>query len=148
MSQFTHELRDGIAWVTFDSGAMNTLSQTAISDLRAKIDELKKIHSATPLKGVILKGNRFGLGAGANIGELMSASREQLAQFIDVGHDTLYAIEEGPLKWLAVVDGYALGGIYELALACHGIIASETSTLGFPEIRLNIFPGLGGTQRM
>ncbi len=148
MSQFKHEIRDGIAWVTFDSGGMNTLSAAAIADLQAMIAELGRVHAATPLKGVILKGNRFGLGAGANIGELMAATREQLAGFIDKGHETLYAIEEGPLPWLAVIDGFALGGIYELALACRGIIATEKSTVGFPEIRLNIFPGLGGTQRM
>jgi 3-hydroxyacyl-CoA dehydrogenase len=127
---------------------MNTLSSGAITDLRALIKDIEKAHAASRLKGVILKGNRFGLGAGANIGELMSATREQLGAFIDLGHETLYAIEEGPVRWLAVIDGFALGGIYELALACHGIIATEKSTVGFPEIRLNIFPGLGGTQRM
>lgn len=148
MSQFKHEVRDGIAWVTFDSGSLNTLSAAAINDLKAEIAALNDIHKSTPLKGVILKGNQLGLGAGANIGELMSATREQLAAFLDAGHETLFAIEEGPLRWLAVIDGFALGGIYELALACHGIIATKKSTIGFPEIRLNIFPGLGGTQRM
>ena len=59
-----------------------------------------------------------------------------------------FAIEESPVPWVALVDGYALGGIYELALACRAIVATERSTVGFPEIRLNIFPGLGGTQRM
>ena len=54
----------------------------------------------------------------------------------------------GRCRGWRVVDGFALGGIYELALACRGIIATEKSTVGFPEIRLNIFPGLGGTQRM
>jgi 3-hydroxyacyl-CoA dehydrogenase/enoyl-CoA hydratase/carnithine racemase len=148
MSQFKHEVRDGIAWVTFDSGAMNTLSAAAIGDLKALVAELRKVHSSTPLKGVILRGNKFGLGAGANIGELLSADRVQLGQFIDQGHDVLYSIEEGPFPWVALIEGFALGGIYELALACHAIIATEKSTVGFPEIRLNIFPGLGGTQRM
>ena len=148
MSQFKHEIRNDIAWVTFDSGGMNTLSQAAITDLRALIDALQATHATTPLKGVVLEGNKFGLGAGANIGELMTADAAQLASFIDVGHDTLYRIEDGPFPWVALVDGFALGGIYELALACHGIIATEKSTVGFPEIRLNIFPGLGGTQRM
>ena len=110
--------------------------------------ELAAIHAKTPLAGVILKGNKFGLGAGANIGELMNADRAQLAAFIDRGHAVLYAIEDGPIPWVAVIDGFALGGIYELALACRGIIATPKSTVGFPEIRLNIFPGLGGTQRM
>jgi 3-hydroxyacyl-CoA dehydrogenase len=144
---FKHEIRNGIAWVTFDSGAMNTLSAAAVQELTALVTELRALHAKTPLAGVILTGNRFGLGAGANIGELMSADRNQLGGFIDKGHDLLYAIEEGPLPWLAVIDGFALGGIYELALACRGIVATEKATVGFPEIRLNIFPGLGGTQR-
>ena len=56
---------------------------------------------------------------------------------------------EGPAYAMGnAVHGFALGGIYELALACRGIIATPKSTVGFPEIRLNIFPGLGGTQRM
>jgi 3-hydroxyacyl-CoA dehydrogenase len=141
---FTTEIRDKIAWVTFDSGGMNTLSAAAVEGLSKVVAEVNK----QPLKGVILKGNRFGLGAGANIGELMSADAKQLGGFIDKGNDMLFAIEEGPLPWLALVDGFALGGIYELALACRGIIATEKSTIGFPEIRLNIFPGLGGTQRL
>jgi 3-hydroxyacyl-CoA dehydrogenase len=145
---FTHEIRNGIAVVTFDSGGMNTLSAAAVERLNATVKELAAIHAKTPLAGVILKGNKFGLGAGANIGELMSASKAQLAEFIDRGHAVLYAIEDGPIPWLAVIDGFALGGIYELALACRGIIATPRSTVGFPEIRLNIFPGLGGTQRM
>ena len=142
------DVRNGIAWVTFDSGGMNTLSQAAVSDLRSVTAAIAKAHAATPLAGVILKGNKFGLGAGANIGELMGADRAALGGFIDVGPEALYAIEEGPIPWLAVVDGFALGGIYELALACRAIVATEKSTVGFPEIRLNIFPGLGGTQRM
>jgi 3-hydroxyacyl-CoA dehydrogenase/enoyl-CoA hydratase/carnithine racemase len=148
MSQLTHEVRDGIAWVTFDSGGMNTLSQAAVTDLRAVTAAVLRAHAQTPLAGVILRGNRFGLGAGANIGELMNASRAEMSQFIDVAHEALYAIEDGPLPWVALVDGVALGGIYELALACRAIVATERSTVGFPEIRLNIFPGLGGTQRM
>ncbi len=148
MSQFKYEIRDQIAWVTFDSGGMNTLSQAAITDLRALIAELRQAHAASPLRGVLLRGNQFGLGAGANIGELMTADATQLAAFIDVGHDTLYQIEDGPFPWVAVIEGFALGGIYELALACHAIVATGKSTIGFPEIKLNIFPGLGGTQRM
>lgn len=148
MPQLHHEVRSGIAWVTFDSGGMNTLSQDAVRELHDVVGVVRRTHAATPLAGVVLRGNRFGLGAGANIGELMNATAADLARFIDFGHEALYAIEECPVPWLAVVDGFALGGIYELALACRAIVATEKSTLGFPEIRLNIFPGLGGTQRM
>jgi len=148
MGNFKHEIRNGVAWVTFDSGAMNTLSRSAIADIRTLREELAGAHARSPLAGVILTGNRFGLGAGANIGELMNADRRGLEELIDTGHEEMLAIENGPTPWIAVVDGYALGGIYELALSCHAIVATERSTVGFPEIRLNIFPGLGGTQRM
>ena len=97
----------------------------------------------------ILKGNRFGLGAGANIGELMSADRASSSPASSTAATRCSTrIEDGPLPWVALIDGFALGGIYELALACRAIVATEKSTVGFPEIRLNIFPGLGGTQRM
>ncbi|KKU53165.1 MAG: hypothetical protein A3G60_03635 [Candidatus Ryanbacteria bacterium RIFCSPLOWO2_12_FULL_47_9c] len=140
---FTHQVLDRVAWVTFDSGGMNTISTRAIKELGDLVDEL----DGTSLKGVILKGNKFGLGSGADIRELMRASRDDLARLIDDGHDVLFRIEESLVPWLAVIDGFALGGILELALACRGIIATAKSTIGFPEIRLNIFPGLGGTQR-
>jgi len=148
MGNFSHAIRDGIAWVTFDSGAMNTLSSTAMTDLTALKRDLDAAHAASPLTGVIMKGNRFGLGAGANIGELLGADEAALGTIIDAGNELLFSIEESPYPWLAVVDGVALGGIYELALACAAIVATPKSTVGFPEIRLNLFPGLGGTQRM
>lgn len=142
---FTHEVRDGIAWVTFDSGGMNTISAQAIEELWDLVGELEMIN--LQFDNVVLKGNKFGLGSGADIHELMHASRDDLARLIDQGHEVLFKIEEFPVPWLAVVDGFALGGILELALACRGIIATAKSVIGFPEIRLNIFPGLGGTQR-
>ena len=149
MSQFTHEVRNGdrlghLRLRRHEHALGERHPRPRRADCRAATPSTQK----TPLKGVILKGNRHGLGAGANIGELMNATRAQLEELIDAGNAQLFAIEEGPLPWVALLDGIALGGIYELALACHAIVATERSTVGFPEIRLNIFPGLGGTQRM
>lgn len=144
---FTYDVRDRIAWVVFDSGGMNTLSRAALDDLQRLVGEIEERAEADDIVGVILKGNRHGLGAGADIGELLNASATELEELIDVGNETLFRIEEMDVPWVAVIDGIALGGIYELALACHGIVATEKSTVGFPEIKLNIFPGLGGTQR-
>ena len=82
MSSLSYEVRDGIALVTFDQGAMNTLSGQAIEDIAALHAELAGVHADTPLDGVLLRGNRYGLGAGANIGELMKATPDQLAHFM------------------------------------------------------------------
>src|SRR5687767_5442558 len=103
MSDFKYEIRDGIAWVTFDSGGMNTLSRSAIREVAELRKKLAAEHAKSSLTGVVLKGNRFGLGAGANIGELMNAKRADLEELIDAGHEAMLEIEEGETPWLAVI---------------------------------------------
>ena len=148
MAQF-HTREDGdVAIVTFDSGGMNTLSRAPIEELERVEADIRARHARTPLAGVVLLGNRYGLGAGANIGELMHGSAADLTTLIDRGNAVLFRIEEGPVPWVAAFDGVCLGGIYELALACRAIVATRRSSVGFPEMLLNIFPGLGGTQRL
>ncbi len=148
MSNFTTRIEDGIAFVTLDQGTMNTLSRSAIAELDRVETELRSRYAREPIVGVVLSGNRYGLGAGANIGELMQGSPAELAALIDHGNAVLFRIEESPIPWVAAVDGVCLGGIYELALACRAIVATRRSTVGFPELLLNLFPGLGGTQRL
>lgn len=148
MGAFTTRYENGIAFVAFDQGGMNTLSRAAIEELDGVEAAVRVQHSKTPLAGVVLTGNRYGLGAGANIGELMQGTAADLAMLIDRGDEVLFRIEDGPVPWVAVVDGVALGGIYELALACRAIVATAKSSVGLPEMGLNIFPGLGGTQRL
>ncbi len=148
MGAFTTRYENGVALVGFDQGGMNTLSRAAIEELEDVEAAIRAQHAATPLAGVVLAGNRYGLGAGANIGELMQGSASDLATLIDRGDAVLFRIEESPVPWIAAVDGVALGGIYELALACRAIVATRRSSVGLPEMGLNIFPGLGGTQRL
>ena len=145
---FTTRYENGIALIIFDQGSMNTLSRAAIEELDGVEAAIRVQHAKTPLAGVVLSGNRYGLGAGANIGELMQGSPSDLAALIDRGDAVLFRIEESPVPWVAAVDGVALGGIYELALACRAIVATKRSSVGLPEMQLNIFPGLGGTQRL
>lgn len=148
MGTFATRFENGIAFVAFDQGGMNTLSRAAIEELDGVETAIRTHHAQTPLAGVVLSGNRYGLGAGANIGELMQGSPQDLATLIDRGDDVLFRIEESPVPWVAAIDGVALGGIYELALACRAIVATRKSSVGLPEMGLNIFPGLGGTQRL
>lgn len=148
MEMFATRYENGIAFVAFDQGGMNTLSRAAIEELDGVEAAIRAQHAKNPLAGVVLSGNRYGLGAGANIGELMQGSPQDLATLIDRGDEVLFRIEEGPVPWVAALDGVALGGIYELALACRAIVATKKSSVGLPEMGLNIFPGLGGTQRL
>ena len=148
MGTFTTRYENDVALVTFDQGGMNTLSRAAIEELDGLEAEIRAKHAETPLVGVVLSGNRYGLGAGANIGELLQGTRADLAALIDRGDAVLFRIEESPVPWVAALDGVALGGIYELALACRAIVATPRSSVGLPEMQLNIFPGLGGTQRL
>jgi len=148
MAQHQTRIADGLALVTFDSGSMNTLSRAAVEELESVEADVRAQHAKAPLAAVVLLGNRYGLGAGANIGELMQGSAADLATLIGRGDDVLERIENGPVPWVAAFDGVCLGGIYELALACRAIVATRRSSVGFPEMLLNIFPGLGGTQRL
>lgn len=148
MAQFHIRIDGDVAIVTFDSGSMNTLSRAAVEELDQVEAEIRARHARSPLAGVVLLGNRHGLGAGANIGELMQGTTADLTALIDRGNAVLFRIEDGPVPWVAAFDGVCLGGIYELALACRAIVATRRSSVGFPEMLLNIFPGLGGTQRL
>jgi len=85
MGTFTTRYEDGMALVTFDQGGMNTLSRAAIEELDGVEAAIRAQHAKTPLAGVVLTGNRYGLGAGANIGELMQGSAADLAALTDRG---------------------------------------------------------------
>jgi enoyl-CoA hydratase len=86
--------------------------------------------------------------AGADIAAMSDMSGMQGREFALEGHAALRALELAPFPVIALVNGYALGGGCELALACDWIVASENATFGQPEVNLGIVPGFGGTQRL
>jgi enoyl-CoA hydratase len=86
--------------------------------------------------------------AGADIAQMSEMNGTQFKEYTDYAHNVYNLIENNPCPSIAAVNGYALGGGCELALACDIRIASEKAKLGFPEVKLGIFPGWGGSQRI
>ncbi len=141
------EKRDGIAWVTINRPEkLNALNQKVMKELRACFEAIRDDSEA---KAVILTGSgEKAFVAGADISELavetpVSGKATSLA-----GQSTLDLIENFGKPVIAAVNGFALGGGCELAMACTLRIASENARLGQPEVKLGIIPGYAGTQRL
>jgi len=101
------------------------------------------------LRGIVLTGaGEKSFVAGADIKEFLAMDAEKGAAMSKRGQDIFSLIERFPIPVIAAVNGFALGGGCELAMACHLRIASEKALFGQPEVNLGIIPGYGGTQRM
>jgi 3-hydroxyacyl-CoA dehydrogenase/enoyl-CoA hydratase/3-hydroxybutyryl-CoA epimerase len=140
---------NGICWLTLDKtdSAANTLDREVLDELDTLLEEL----ATDPPRGLIIKSaKRTGFIAGADIGEFdQLENAEQGAAAARKGQIVLQRLEDLPSVSVAVIDGYALGGGLELALACDYRVAVESyeRTLGLPEVQLGIQPGFGGTVR-
>jgi enoyl-CoA hydratase len=93
------------------------------------------------------KGERA-FAAGCDISVLQSMNSGSIAEFMEKGHRCMSVIERCDKPVIAVVNGYALGGGFEMVLACDLVIASNGTQFGFPEVKLGLIPGFGGTQRL
>jgi len=101
------------------------------------------------LKGVVLTGaGEKSFVAGADIKEFLSPENLSGADLAKRGHDVFFMIERFARPVIAAINGFALGGGCELAMACHLRIASEKARFGQPEVNLGLIPGYGGTQRL
>jgi len=140
---------DGVALVRLDRPKMNALSSELLSQLETAASEL----THEPAGAVVVWGGPRIFAAGADIGEFTDpgADRPTSARAAQVGarfRAALDAVAAIPAPTVAAVNGYALGGGCELALACDFRVAAEDARLGQPEILLGIIPGGGGTQRL
>ena len=141
------DVKDGVAFVTVNRpDKLNALNDQVVADLRQAVLTLK---ADATVKGVILTGaGPKAFVAGADIGELAKQGVLDGRERALNGQAVLTAIETIGKPVLAAVNGFALGGGCELAMACHIRIASETARFGQPEVKLGITPGYGGTQRL
>jgi enoyl-CoA hydratase len=140
--------RDGaIAIVTIDRPeALNALDAATLTDLR---DRLHEIASDKTVRAVVLTGaGEKAFAAGADIRYMSGLDVEQAKAWGALGHETTALLETMPKPTIAAINGLALGGGCELALACDLRYAAARAKLGQPEINLAIVPGWGGTQRL
>jgi enoyl-CoA hydratase len=126
---------------------LNALNILTIKELHIALDNLSKDESC---KIIIITGSgNKAFVAGADISEFYKFSKDQARDLSSGGQTKLFDfIENYPKPVIAAINGYALGGGLELAMACHIRIASENALMGLPEVSLGVTPGYGGTQRL
>jgi len=141
------EVADGVALVAINRpAALNALNAETLRELLAVFASLENDPSVAC---VILTGTgEKAFVAGADIAAMQSLAPSDAREFALLGHRLGNVIERYPKTVIAAVNGFALGGGCELALACDIRLASETARFGQPEINLGIIPGFGGTQRL
>lgn len=142
------ELENYIAKITINRPeSLNALNAKTIQELGACIGEFE---TDVNCRVIIITGNgEKSFVAGADIKEFADFNAEKASELSKTGHDSLFnKIENCAKPVIAAVNGFALGGGLELAMACHIRYASENAKLGLPEVTLGLIPGYGGTQRL
>ena len=140
------ETADRIATITVNRpDKLNALNDATIAELGRAIQE---VIADDAVGGVILTGAGRSFVAGADIGELRSQDVASARDRALRGQEVFSRFENSPKPVIAAVNGFALGGGCELAMACHFRIAADSARFGQPEVKLGIVPGYGGTQRL
>jgi len=140
------EVQNGIAIVKISRPqAMNALNSKFFSEMNELLASLEK---RDDVKVMILTGEGKAFVAGADIAEMADMNQEQGSNFSRVGQKTFASMEKLGIPIIAAINGFALGGGCELALACDFRIASNVAKFGQPEVNLGLIPGYAATQRL
>lgn len=124
---------------------LNALNIQVHRELKTLLTELQN----SSLRGLILTGEgEKAFIAGADIAEMKPMSNEEAKAFSELGQQVTLLLESLPFPTIAAVNGFALGGGFEMALACDFIYGTENAIFGLPEVKLGLIPGFGGTQRL
>lgn len=141
------ENQSGIFIITINRpDKLNALNKAVMRELNEAIDEVivnREIRSA-----IITGAGPKAFVAGADISEFIGLNAAEGMELARKGQDLFFKIENSPKPVVAAVNGFALGGGCELAMACHFRLASENAKFGQPEVNLGLIPGYGGTQRL
>jgi enoyl-CoA hydratase len=142
------EVKNGVLVITINRpDKLNALNKQTIEDLH---DTLVEAENMKDINAVIITGSgNKAFVAGADIAEFANFSVEQGKQLSSIGHFKIFNfIENFSKPVIAAVNGFALGGGLELAMACHIRVVSDNAKMGLPEVSLGVIPGYGGTQRL
>lgn len=141
-----YEVKNNIGYVTINRPeALNALNQTVLMELN---DVMARIEADADVRVAILTGEGRSFVAGADIAQMSTLTVAEGRQFGAFGQNVMLNMERMETPIIAAVNGFALGGGCELAMACDFRIASEKAKFGQPEVGLGITPGFGGTQRL
>ncbi|RZK58995.1 MAG: enoyl-CoA hydratase [Pedobacter sp.] len=146
--QIIAEVKEQIFYITINrEQKLNALNKEVLSELAAAIAFASQ---SEEVRGVLLTGaGEKAFVAGADISEFQNYSLAEGKELARSGHQNVFdAIENCPKPVVAAINGFALGGGLELAMACHIRVASDNAKLGLPEATLGLIPGYGGTQRL
>jgi enoyl-CoA hydratase len=137
---------DGVAVLTVDrQEKLNALDRQVVEEIGQALLDLE---SEGPRAIVVTGAGERAFVAGADIRAMSIMEPLEAKRFSEIGHAAMALLDRSPVPTIAAVNGYALGGGCEVALACDIRIAAENATFGFPEVSLGILPGMGGTQRL
>ena len=141
------ETENNICTITINRpDKLNALNKDVFKDLDNVMDEIK---NNPEIKSAIITGaGPKAFVAGADITEFAGLTKEEAAALAQRGQDIFLKIENSPKPVVAAVNGFALGGGCELAMACHFRLCSDNAKFGQPEVNLGLIPGYGGTQRL
>ena len=136
---------DGVGTIRLDRPKVNALNQQVSREIGEAVDAAR---DDDKVKAVVVWGGEKVFAAGADIKEMVALDTTKMFRYIGYFQDVFTRLERLPKITIAAVNGYALGGGCELALACDIRVCAEDSNLGQPEILLGVIPGAGGTQRL
>ncbi|MHB1260876.1 MAG: enoyl-CoA hydratase/isomerase family protein [Thermoplasmatota archaeon] len=140
----THLDASGIATLTINRPeALNALNAEVLEAVAAAARDLKG-----KAKAIIVTGAGKAFVAGADIAQMQALGKAEAEAFARRGHEFGQALADFPGPVIAAINGYALGGGLELAMACDILVASEKAVVGQPEVKLGVVPGFGGSQRL
>ena len=146
-STLLYDVRDGIAFITVNRpDKLNALNAQVIADLGTAADQVR---ASGDVRAAIITGSGpKSFVAGADISGFQNLQGTEARRFSAKGSGIFRSIERSTKPYIAAVNGFALGGGCELAMACHIRVASENARFGQPEVKLGIPPGYGGTIRL